>query len=333
MPARYPYIVSDRDFSAPSGTDPYPDVGTELSFWLPVPPYDQSKRIKQNGYGTWLTALLNDITDGRVMIFIHGFANPWTKVIDTSDATHGLAAMVGHFWSYPGLTIPLVGPIVFFDWPSTGKLLPNPYHEAQGKAVKTATQFFKNPAGNIDLKRIIDDIAKAKPGTRINIVCHSMGNYVFANGASSLTPGSVSLALMNAAAIDIQSFNPQSGSQTLADGIQKCLGSNYAMIMSTTYDDVLPTVSEKPLVGDPWAELGLWNIALGTPVYPCTRPKVVSDLVNQKHGAESIHTAYYYIPLVLDLMNTYLNLEFAEADKSAIANSPQVKRIDEPARV
>jgi hypothetical protein len=328
MPARYPYIVSDRDFSAPSpgspGTDPYPDVGTALSFWLPVPPYDQSQRITQGNYGTWLGALLNEIND-TVMIFIHGFANPWTKVIDTSDATYGLAAMVSHFWSYPGLTIPFAGPIVMFDWPSTGKLVPNPYHEAQRKGLQTATQFFKNPSGYIDLKKIIDDIAKSRPRARINIVCHSMGNYVFVKGAGYLTQGSVNVAFINAAAIDDKSFNPQSQSQTLADGILKCLGSHYAMIMNTQWDDVLPAVNEKPLVGDPWKELGILGVAKGTPYYPCTRSKDLSDVVNEKHGAESIHVAYYYIPSVLDFMNTYLTLEFAEADKSAAADSPQVK--------
>jgi hypothetical protein len=324
MTTRYPYIVSNRDFTTPTPIgDRYPNIGKELSFWLPLPPYDQSQKISQNNYDKWLNALLSEITDGRVTIFIHGYANPWTKVIDTSDATHGLAAMVGHFWSYPGLTLPpFLGPIVIFDWPSTGL-----YKAAQEKAVQTATQFFNNPSLNVDLKRIIDGIASRKPGTRINFVCHSMGNYVFAKGAGYLTPNSVTVAFMNAAAIDNRSFDPTSGSLTLADGIQKCIGSAVGtgtLIMNTTHDDVLPHAP------DSWVELGITNVAPALKYYPCTGGFDLSDIVNKANqdGAESIHVAYYYIPLVLDLMNKYLNYPPTGADEFGAANSPLVKRIN-----
>ena len=282
--------------------------------------------MSQNNYSTWLAALLKEIKHDRVMIFIHGYANPWTKVIDPSDANYGLTAMLGHFWSYGGLKIPLIGPIVVFDWPSTGT-----YHEAQKKGADTATKSFKSPYSKVDLKQIIDDIAKAKPRARINIVCHSMGNYVFAKGAGSLTPHSVSLAFINAAAIDAQSFDPDSRSPTLADGIQQCVGN--ALILNTSNDDALPEVSDKPDTGgDPWVELGIWNVAPAPQYYSCTGCFDLSDVVNKANqdGAEKVHTAYYYIPLVLDFINFYLNFDFAEADKSAIANSAQVKRINLP---
>jgi hypothetical protein len=325
MTTRYPYIVSNRDFTTPAKVgDPYPNIGKELSFWqAAVPPY------KQNDYATWRTALLNEITDDRVMFFIHGFDNSWTKVTETSDAKHGLAAMLTHFWSYPGLTLPpLLGPIVIFDWPSTGKL-PHLYPDAQQKGLQTATQFFNNPKLNIDLKRIMDDIARYKPKTRINFVCHSMGNYVFAKGAGYLASNSVAVAFMNAAAIDNKSFDLYGQSQTQADGIQKCIGpavGTGTLILNTTNDDVLPHAP------DPWVELGITNVAPAKAYYSCKGGFDLSDIVNKANqdGAESIHTAYYYIPKVLDLMNGYLNLEFGEADKSAIANDAQVKRIKVP---
>jgi hypothetical protein len=324
MTTRYPYIVSNRDFTTPAKIgDPYPNIGKELSFWLAVPPYDQTQKISQGNYGKWLNALLNEITDGRVTIFIHGYANPWTKVIDTSDATHGLAAMIGHFWSYPGLTLPpFRGPIVIFDWPSTGL-----YKPAQDRGLQTATKFFNNPSLSVDLKRIIDDIARQKPGTRINFVCHSMGNYVFAKGAGYLTPNSVTVAFMNAAAIDNKSFDLSGQSPTQADGIQKCIGSAVGtgtLIMNTTHDDVLP------LAPDPWTELGITNVAPAPKYYPCTGGFDLSDIVDKAHqdGAESIHVAYYYIPLVLDLMNKYLNYPATGAVDFGTANSPLVKRIN-----
>ena len=83
------------------------------------------------------------------------------------------------------------------------------------------------------------------------------------------------------------------------------------MIMNTQRDDVLPAVSEKPLIGDPWTELGITNVATATKYYPCTGGLDLSDVVDkaQQDGAESIHVAYYYIPSVLDLMNKYLTLD------------------------
>jgi pimeloyl-ACP methyl ester carboxylesterase len=330
MATKYPYIVSNRDFSnAATSGDPYPNIAKdavtgqltgELSYWVPPynqsPPYDQSQKME---YTRWLSTLLKEIPDanGRVMIFIHGYANPWTKVIDT---TSGLAAMVSHFWSYSDgrgdelLTTPLIGPVVLFDWPSTGLS----YKNAQQKGLDTANLSFRSPNSNTgraaDLKRIIDDIAVGRPSTRVNIVCHSMGNYVFAKGAGNLTPGSVSLAFMNAAAIDAKSFDPNAQSETSAAGIHQCIGSGRAFIMNTSHDDALPDVSEKPNIGDSWAELGIWNVAQAKTYYPCTAGFDLSEIVNKvnQDRAENVHTAYYYIPLVLDLMNLYLNFEIAE---------------------
>jgi hypothetical protein len=162
-----------------------------------------------------------------------------------------------------------------------------------------------------------------------------MGNYVFALGAGNLTPGSVSLAFVNAAAIDDWSFDPKASEcQTLADGIQKCLGldpGRAAVILSTKWDDALPHAP------DTWKELGINNVAPAPIYYPCTEGLNLSEIVNEenreRYNAPKIHTAYYYIPIVLDLMNFFLNLGWAEVDKSPIANNAKVKRINVPAQV
>jgi hypothetical protein len=120
---------------------------------------------------------------------------------------------------------------------------------------------------------------------------------------------------MNAAAIDDKSFDPTETVITAAAGIQQCLGPGLALIMNTSHDDALPYASNK---FDPWTELGISNVASAKSYYPCTAGFDLSAIVNKENqdGAEKIHTAYYYIPLVLDLMNLYLNFEIAEADKS-----------------
>jgi hypothetical protein len=65
----------------------------ELSYWPVVPPCDQSRKME---YTRWHSTLLNEMpfTDGRVMMFIHGYANRWTEVIDT---TVSLAAILTPF--------------------------------------------------------------------------------------------------------------------------------------------------------------------------------------------------------------------------------------------
>jgi hypothetical protein len=138
---------------------------------------------------------------------------------------------------------------------------------------------------------------------------------------------------VNAAAIADTSFDPTSQTPTRADGIQNCIRpDSRALIMSTVYDDALPLVSQKPPPdhGDPWKELGISNVAPAVKYFPCRVSFNMSDTVNKANqdGAENVHTAYYYIPKVLDIMNTYLNFDFDEADKSGIADS--VTRINEP---
>jgi pimeloyl-ACP methyl ester carboxylesterase len=321
-----PYIVSNRDFIQPVTGD-YPNIAPNGSLTYLTQAYDPKNPYKD--LATFLAAVANDITvtGKQVMIFIHGYANPWPKVIDRSEA--GLAGMISHFWNFPRTTATFDGPIILFDWPSVGKGDPLsciPYRDAQQNALKTATQSF----GNLD--QIIQGIIAARPGTQMHVVCHSMGNLVFAKGAGVLKAGSISTALMVAAAIDGCSFSDDGTSPTKADGIQTCLTSppvapaKYgnltgagAFVFFSQHDNALPAgliCDSGKITKGP---AGIWTTELGlsgpvpTPIspsntsyYPCLRAAFnCSPAVNTANlgSAPMIHTSYYYNAGVLDFMN------------------------------
>lgn len=295
MAILYPFIASNRDFKKPVQDD-YPFITTDgsLSYLDSTPPYDQTKPID---YNTWIKKILASIPAGRVMIFIHGFANPWSKVTDTTDT--GLAGMVSHFSNSPSrVTTPYLWPIILFDWPSyfAEKMPPcSSYYSAKANATNTAKLSFGQ------LRKIIDDIQSAKPGTKVDIVCHSMGNFVLQQsmqaGAQPLTPNSVSTFLLNAAALADDSF-VKGSTKTPATDITKYLTpKGSAHVHWSQHDDVLPAGE----ICDRYRELGVRGPASGS---IGIKNHDLSSIITRppKGGAPSVHVSYYYIKEVLDQM-------------------------------
>jgi hypothetical protein len=240
----------------------------------------------------------------------------------TDISQQGLAGMVTNFYGIPlvqlsnhlpphfeppntqQISTPYSGSIILFDWPSffeIDKKHPKlSYNNAKENARKTA----KYSMGA--LSTLIDTINKS--GKKVDIVCHSMGNYVFQQGAETgkITKGSISTCHLNAAAISSDSF--VSGSTfTNADGIIQSLETADAVkVLWSPKDDALPAAE----LIDPWGKLfpsgpgelgrfgptnGLENVSNKD----CSTIGVEKPIGG---GAGNIHTSYYYLQETLDLM-------------------------------
>jgi esterase/lipase superfamily enzyme len=295
------YIASNRDFDPTKSTTDlnkridYPSIDPEGALTFLESPYDETKNPPMS-FDDWLSDLKGETPNDRAMIFIHGYDNPWWKV--KSD----LVEMVSKFWTCP--TKPYPGPIILFDWPSAGS-----YPDAQKLAVQTANLSFLNRnllEKNLpDLQRIISQIAKPTithpNGTKIDLVCHSMGNYVLQNGAQHLAPDSVSQCLMVAAAITNDLFSPSPSYPGGSDIVS--LATRVTAYFSRN-DDALPAGQ----LIDPWTEMGLWGpVSSSKPPTP-TPPAYknfcwvdCSTVVNQESKCnDKVHTSYYCIQQVLD---------------------------------
>lgn len=298
MAIQYPFIASNRNFNIPMVDDDYQSVTADgsLTYLNCTPPYEQHNSLF---YDMWLKILMGEIiTSGRVMIFIHGFYNKWSKVIDTSDT--GLAGMLTHFSNAPlWLSKAYPGPIILFDWPSYfvyDKSHPCYFfNAARSNATVTAKRSFGQ------LKKIVDDIQKIKAQTKIDVVCHSMGNFVLQQsvlpGAVPFTAGSINTFLINAAAIANDSFVPGSA-KTPANDIIMCLSQQgSAHVLWSSNDDALP----EGQVCDMYKELGLSGPSAGS---VNIKNHDFSSIVIKpaQGGAPSIHTSYYYIKASLDQM-------------------------------
>jgi len=345
MVTHHPYIVSNRDFTKPlkpKDSTEYPTMKKDgsLTCFIPQttdpnkPPFSETSSGAL--YCDWLTSVLADVKaetvkaetvkPPRVMIFIHGYANSWSKVIDPTD---GLARMVSNFWSLATPSYP--GPIILFDWPSDdvfGMLKPKQaYLNAQEVARNTAALSFDNKKIPIDLKTIIADIYKNKSGPQvaIDVVCHSMGNYVLQQGAHLLDSGGISRCLINAAAIADDSFNPTANSPTEASGINACLdpSSGAAFVYFNTHDEVLKAAP------DLWQpELGRSGVQSATNVYSCYKGEVDCSFIKSPIPScgVSIHTSYYCSPDVLNSMIFLMTTEVPTAPSAIPGTKLILKR-------
>lgn len=296
MDIQYPFIASNRDFNVPQVDKDYQSITKDgsLIYLECIPPYLPTNAVL---YMTWLKILIGSMTKDRVMIFIHGYDNPWSKVTDINT---GLAAMLTHFTNAPTyVTTPYPGPIILFDWPSFFKIDGahpcGSFDSAKSNATTTANLSFGQ------LKKIVDDIQRIKPGTKIDIVCHSMGNFVLQQSlktsAGSFSPGSISTFLLNAAAISNDSFVPGSTKSPATSLPQYLTPKGSIQVLWSSNDDALPDGE----LCDRWKELGYRGPAPGsTSIINNDLSSIV--IKPAQGGAPNVHTSYYYIKKALDLM-------------------------------
>jgi hypothetical protein len=301
-----PYIASNRDFNLPWEPGDYPAIKEDGSLTYFAAPYDPSRPVKD--LDTWLKQVVGEITDDgrRVMIFIHGYDNSWPTV------SKKLTAMVSNFWTLPNLNPKYPGPIILFDWPSyftimhRDKYCEESYNLAKDNATTTANKSFSY------LKQIVDGIAKLKPGTHIDLVCHSMGNFVLQQATlitDVLTSNSLRTCFFNAPAISTDSFVPNSIKSNATKIIQYLpgtvpgqTGGHPMYVFWSKNDDALPLGH----VCDGWKELGIDGPDPDSVFYNTKISQNCTSTVNKDNadtwGAPSIHVAYYYIPDVLSQM-------------------------------
>lgn len=307
MAAILPYIASNRDFRAKVGDD-YPNIMSDgsLTYFNAGFPYDRIVPFQW-----WLERVVKDmdeLDEWRVMIFIHGYYNSWPAV--TQDSIKGicLANMISHFKTRANPPYP--GPIILFDWPSyfdIGGDYCKSYNQAKGNARTTANTSFRY------LRKIVDGILSLAPGRHIDLVCHSMGNYVLQQATlipDVLTSFSLRTCFFNAPAISTDSFVPNSGSKTDATKIIQYLpksppfqtGVQPMYVFWSSNDDALPY--GHPCDG--WKELGRDGPDPDSVFYNTKISQDCSSTVDQDNadtwGAPSIHVAYYFIPDVLNQM-------------------------------
>jgi esterase/lipase superfamily enzyme len=235
----------------------------------------------------WLAAVRSEITSsGQVMIFIHGYANPWTGVVgpksSKEDGDITLVEMVQHFKDQDFTSTPYDGPIILFDWPSEGL-----YGHAKKVATETANKSFGS------LRGIIKDLRKV-PDISINVVCHSMGNFLMQQGARFLDLQSIDECLINAAAIADDSFSSDIG-KTPTPAIAILHVCKRVTIYYSKHDNALPVGH----VFDKWEELGMVGPYRKQPLFPNLYGVDCSQVV-KKDSQPMPHTAYYYIQQVLE---------------------------------
>ena len=314
MTKQRPFIASNRDFNKPTtvkGKTDYQKVSpNDLTYFSH--PYDPKK---PDTYSAWTSKVI-DNKSPRVMIFIHGYQNSWSKV--TSIDPEGLSGMVSNFYGIPDnpfiapntqqISTPYPGTIILFDWPSYIEIeILHPeksYKKAKKKARKTAEHSM------VYLNALIDTIHRS--GKKVDIVCHSMGNYVFQQGAESLSEGVIDTCLLNAAAISSDSFVSSGSKFTNADGIiQSLVSGTNTQVLWSSHDDALPLAERI----DPWGtkchtpgpgpgELGLDGPTEGSVQFDNHDLSTFVKKTNDKPGggASTVHTSYYYLQSTLDQM-------------------------------
>jgi pimeloyl-ACP methyl ester carboxylesterase len=311
MTTQFPFIASNRDFNKPTtvgGKIDYQSVSRDDLTYFSYP-YD----AKNPDMSVAWTSKVIDNNSPRVMIFIHGYQNSWFKVTGTDQ--NGLSGMVTNFYGIPDspfiapntrqISTPYPGPIILFDWPSFYEIeILHPkksYNEAKNNARKTA----EYSTGY--LKDLIDKIHKS--GKKVDIVCHSMGNYVFQLVAKSLSIRVIDTCLLNAAAISSDSFFPKSTFTNAHGIIQSLVSRTNAQVLWSSHDDALPFADSI----DPWGtkydppgpgELGFDGPTEGSAQFDSHDLSTFVKKTDDKPGggASKVHTSYYYLQSTLDQM-------------------------------
>ncbi len=292
------YLITNRQYQA--GTfDDCVAPGGDLSYttyplgaWQPgdTPPGNATFTVTDQS--TLQAAMVADLArlavDGQVnlMIFIHGFDTTWAQIQQQSGQwLTGLLGPCGHpDAGYRGVQLS-------FDWPSGQDVLD--FIAAMGRAQDTAAHSLPQLKAFIEAVR--GDPALSGITVNLQVLCHSMGNYLLQQGACHFPKGYFTQTLLVAAMLENTTFNPGCSSQTPGADISAATG--YVNCYYGCNDDVLG-----------FAFLDGWLCELGKDgPYSYSEPltanfigldcsAVVNSTNQVNYGAKQTHTAYFFIP-------------------------------------
>ncbi|MBS1911204.1 MAG: alpha/beta hydrolase [Bacteroidetes bacterium] len=237
-----------------------------------------------------LTNVAGESGNVQLCIFVHGFHTSWPGMEQQWPLWGGNLAGTG---GYEGV-------VVAFDWPSGDYDID--YYGAKERAARTGTESFPQLAAF--LQGVVADLRNAGITVTLQVLCHSMGNFVMWNGAEELATKPalpVSEILLVAAELSNDTFavdppDPNTPGQAIAS-----LGANVTVYYSG-YDDVLPIACTL----DKWAELGLVGPVSGHTLFEAVTGLDCTAVVNPanagEYNATEVHTAYFVIPEVLQDM-------------------------------
>ncbi len=152
-----------------------------------------------------------------VLVYIHGFNTTWAGAVGGAAA---LQIMLNN-WSIQSVPLEKEIVVFLFSWPSEGLALPwTSYRsdrtnaEASGNAIGRGFLKFRDFLADLHLQ--VRQGKAAACGSKVHLLCHSMGNYVLQNALSRLAsfiPGStmpriLDTAFLCAADVDDDALEP-----------------------------------------------------------------------------------------------------------------------------
>lgn len=225
-------------------------------------------------------------TSGAVnlLIFIHGFDTTWPEIQCLGGAWMTRLRTTG---GYNGVQ-------VIFDWPSGHDALD--FFGAMERARETASESLGKLVSF--LNEVTGDPTLQNVTVSLQLLCHSMGNYVLQQGADNFPDRSISRTCLVAAMLDYTAFNTSRPTKT--QGAAVSAASNQVSCYYSSYDDVLGLTFVAGWLHQlgkdgPWSYTD--SLASGFVGLNCS---AVVNTTNQKaFGAKQTHTAYFYIPETL----------------------------------
>jgi esterase/lipase superfamily enzyme len=280
------YMITNRSYdSGTFGTT----VGDQL--YLLMAPVSDPTNFAITSQSDWLSAIAADLkglsSEGRdrwATLFVHGFGVSFEKATTEVFPTYFTNIESKQPSAYPGV-------FIGFDWPSDVE-----FKTALANASQTGQQSFPQLLPLLQTIVAFPDF----PQVALNLICHSMGNYVMWEGATAFPSGRNPIfkqILLVAAMLDSTAFNSPTSATPCAD---ICNVTQRVTVYYSSHDDVLPLAQD--ILGYP--QLGITG-----PTYDSTLlPKVIgldcSNVVDkanaEKYNSPKIHTSYFYIPEVLE---------------------------------
>ena len=296
MTANNLYLITNRssalkDDVAPDGDLTYASYA--LCPWVPGdrPPTDATYTISDRPtvQSQMVTDLANLAVDGEVnlMIFILGFHTTWQDVQNQSGQwLTGLLGPAGHADSgYNGVQLS-------FDWPSGLDALD--FDHAMANARTTAAKSL--PQLRTFIEDLRSDPALSSITVNLQVLCHSMGNYLLQKGAAVFPANYFTQALLVAALLDYTSFNTRRPCETPCAAISAAAGT--VSCYYSRYDDVLGLAAWLEDWAHNLGKDGPWDyldkLAAGFVGLDCDA--VINCANAQTYSAPLTHTAYFYIP-------------------------------------
>jgi esterase/lipase superfamily enzyme len=281
----YLYLITNRDPAgnfgdsmAPDGALTYADAATDGDNPPTTFEFSDKATIKARMVAD-LSALA---TSGAVnlMVFIHGFDTTWPEI----------QCLGGKWMTSLRTTGRYHGVQVIFDWPSGHDAFD--FYGAMNRARETATESLGKLVSF--LNEVTGDPTLQSVTVSLQLLCHSMGNYVFQQGADHFPDRSISQTSLVAAMLDYTAFNTSSPTKT--QGAAVSAASTQVNCYYSSNDDVLGLTFMAGWLHQlgkdgPWSYTD--SLASGFVGLNCSA--VVNTTNEKASGAKQTHTAYFYI--------------------------------------